>query len=177
VRRVSGVVIVLVVLAGCTAPRRHGVSTSDARRATAPADVQSATDRLVQSMVRHPAIAGGTRPIVEVNAVENRTGDGIGTKAITDRIRTALVKTRMVRFTPVSPASRATLARVRQQVPGQVVAAAGAGSKKSGYLLYAAVDPSTHAGSYRLTLALVNLDTGGIEWQDSQEVLPPGAGS
>jgi PBP1b-binding outer membrane lipoprotein LpoB len=178
VRRVSGVVFVFLVLAGCTAPRRHGVSTSDARaRSAAPADVQSATDRLVQSMVRHPAIAGGTRPIVEVNAVENRTGDGVATKPITDRLRTALVKTRMVRFTPVSPASRATLARARQEVPGQVVAAAGAGSKKSGYLLYAAVDPSTHAGSYRLTLALVNLDTGGIEWQGSQEILPPGAGS
>lgn len=177
-RRVSGVVCVLLVLGGCAAPRRSGVSSSDPRyRATTPADVPSATDRLVQSMVRHPAIAGGTRPIVEVNAVENRTGASVGTKPITDRIRTALVKTRMVRFTPVSPASRATLARARQQVPGQVVAAAGASNKKTGYLLYAAVDPSTLAGSYRLTLALVNLDTGGIEWQDSQEILPPGAGS
>ena len=73
------------------------------------------------------------------------------------------------------------LARARQEVPGRVVAAAGAG-KKSGYLLYGVVDASARAGSYRLTLALVNLDTGGIEWQDSQEILSsgvpsPGAGS
>jgi PBP1b-binding outer membrane lipoprotein LpoB len=126
-------------------------------------------------MVRHPAIAGGTRPIVEVNAVEDRTGSRVGTKAITDRLRTSLVKTRMVRFTPVSPGSSATLARARRDVPGAVVAPDT--NRKSSYLLYGALDPSTHAGSYRLTLALVNLDTGGIEWQGTVEVQPPAAGS
>lgn len=178
-RRVSGVLLVLVVLGGCTAPRRHGgvSTTGDARtRASTPADAQSATDRLVQSMVRHPAIAGGTRPVVEVNGVEDRTGNGVATKVLTDRLRTSLVKTRMVRFTPVSPGSRATLARVRQSVPGRVVSPSDA-TRRSNYLLYGVLDPSTRAGSYRLTLALVNLDTGGIEWQDTQEVLPPAAGS
>jgi len=144
--------------------------------ATSPGDLQSATDRLVRSMVRHPAIAGGTRPVVELNAVEDRTGQSVSTKGITDRLRTSLVKTRMVRFTPVSPGSRATLGRARQEVPGQVVAPTDA-TKKASYLLYGALDPSANAGTYRLTLALVNLDTGGIEWQGTQDVVPPAAGS
>jgi PBP1b-binding outer membrane lipoprotein LpoB len=173
---VSAVLLAIVVLGGCTAPRRRSSSTATSdTRASAPTDAQNATDRLVQSMVRHPAIAGGTRPIVEVNAVEDRTGNRVGTKAITDRLRTSLVKTRMVRFTPVSPSSSATVARAQRDVPGTVVAADT--NRKSSYLLYGALDPSTRTGYYRLTLALLNLDTGGIEWQGTVEVLPPAAGS
>lgn len=184
-RVVQTTVLLIVVLGGCVAPQRRAGAPSSAPagrgRSAAAADMRTATDRLVQSMVRHPAIAAGTRPIVEVNAVENRTRDAVGTKTITDRLRTALVKTRMVRFMPVSAASRASLARARRLVPGRVVAPPdprrGARRGTGSYLLYGAVDPGGDAHRYLLTLALINLDTGGIEWQDTQEVLPPAAGS
>lgn len=189
-RRAPGFCLLLTLaLAGCMAPQRRagtGATSSDGRgRSNASADVPSVADRLVQSMVRHPAIAGGTRPVVEVNGVEDRTGASVRTKAMADRIRTALVKTRMVRFTPVSPTSRDALDRARREVPGQVVAptdARKATAKRTagGYLLYGVLDATADAhatGRYRLTLALINLDTGGIEWQDTQEVLPAVAGS
>lgn len=181
-RLVSGAFLLLaLVLAGCTASGRRGDATASGAaraRASAPADVPSVADRLVQSMVRHPAIAGGTRPVVEVNGVEDRTGRAVRTKVMTDRVRTALVKTRMVRFTPVSPTSRGAVERARRDVPGRVVPAAEARNPRRGsgvYLLYGVLDaPDTQApGHYRLTLALINLDTGGIEWQDTQYVLPP----
>jgi penicillin-binding protein activator len=143
-------------------------------------DLQSIAQRMVDSLVRHPAISGGQRPVVQVSTVKNKTTEHIDTKSITDKIRTALVKTGMVRFTAVSDANREMLENLEYQQQSGVVSARS--MKKVGkqvgtdYLLYGEIDSIVKRDSgvsdvyYKFTLNLVDVETGIIEWSDEKEI-------
>ncbi|MBI3782881.1 MAG: penicillin-binding protein activator LpoB [Deltaproteobacteria bacterium] len=142
-------------------------------------DIQTVADRMANSMVRLPEIANNSRPIVQVSTLKNKTTEHIDTKSITDKIRTALIKTGMVRFTAVSDAAAEIGENIDYQQGGAVNKAT---AKKSGkqvgadYLLYGEVDSIVkQAGRttdvyYKLTLNLANVETGIIEWSDEKEI-------
>lgn len=143
-------------------------------------DIQSVADRMVGSLVRHPVIANGARPVVQVSTLRNKTMEHIDTKNITDKVRTALIKTGMVRFSAVSDANPEMLENLDYQTNSGVVSKKTAKSvgKQVGadYLLYGEVDSIVKkAGGttdvyYRLTLNLVDVETGLIEWSDEKEI-------
>ena len=65
--------------------------------------MQQMAKQVIQSIESCPAILDSNRrngkgPIVFVDRVENRTEEHIDTKSLTDKIRTALIQTRKVRF-------------------------------------------------------------------------------
>ncbi len=143
-------------------------------------DLQGIAQRMVDSLVRHPAISGGQRPVVQVSTVRNKTTEHIDTKSITDKIRTALIKTGMVRFTAVSDANREMLENLEYQQQSGAVSARS--MKKVGkqvgtdYLLYGEIDSIVKRESsvsdvyYKFTLNLVDVETGIIEWSDEKEI-------
>jgi hypothetical protein len=143
-------------------------------------DIQAVADRMVGSLVRHPVIANGSRPVVQVSTMKNKTTEHIDTKNITDKVRTALIKTGMVRFSAVSDANPEMLENLDYQTNSGVVSkktAKGVGKQVGAdYLLYGEVDSIVKkAGGttdvyYRLTLNLVNVETGLIEWSDEKEI-------
>jgi len=176
--------LLVVAAAGCASgPRvRYGDPTKveTLTEQYGSTDLQGIAERMVQSLVRHPAISGGNRPVVQVSTVKNKTTEHIDTKTITDKIRTALIKTGMVRFTAVSDANREMLDNLEYQEHSGVVSKAS--RKRVGrqvgadYLLYGEIDSIVkRAGRqsdvyYKFTLNLVDVETGLIEWADEKEI-------
>lgn len=172
-------------LVGCAGQQR-GVRYGDPTRVETlteewgSTDIQTVADRMVGSLVRHPVISGGTRPVVQVSTVRNKTTEHINTKTVTDKIRTALIKTGMVRMTAVSDANREILENLEYQSESGVVSKKTAKSvgKQVGadYLLYGEIDSIVKSAGrekdvyYKFTLNLVDVETGIIEWSDEKEI-------
>jgi len=174
----------IAVASGCAAcqkvryadPRRVEVLTAD----FGSTDLQTLADRMVGSLVRHPGIASGRRPVVQVSKVRNRTSEHIDTKSVTDKIRTSLVKSGRVRFTAVSDVNREMLDNLEYQSASGVVdpRTAHRVGRQIGadYLLFGDIASIVkRAGRetdvyYKLTLNLVDVETGIIEWTDEQEI-------
>ena len=143
-------------------------------------DLQGIAQRMVDSLIQTPVIATGRRPVVQVSTVKNKTAEHIDTKSITDKIRTALIKTGTVRFTAVSDANREMLDNLEYQ--GQSGVVSKSTRKKVGkqigadYLLYGEIDSINKRGGgvtdvyYKFTLNLVDIETGIIEWSDEKEI-------
>lgn len=175
--------LMLSVLAGCASRQ---VSYGDAAKVETvneqwgSTDIQTVADRMVSSMVRIPAIANGNRPVLQVSTLKNKTTEHIDTKTMTDKIRTALIRTGMVRFTAVSDANREMLENLDyQQNSGMVGTKSGKAMGKqigADYLLYGEIDSIVkRAGRttdvyYKLTLNLVDVESGLIEWSDEKEI-------
>lgn len=187
----SGMYVVVVAIAasmatGCAATSSRRVSYGDPGKVETltedwgSTDLQTTADRMVGSLVRHPVISGGNRPVVQVSTVKNKTNEHIDTKAVTDKIRTALVKTGMVRMTAVSDANREMLENLEYQSESGVVSkksAKGIGKQiGADYLLYGELGSIVkEAGRstdvyYKFTLNLVDVETGIIEWSDEKEI-------
>lgn len=143
-------------------------------------DLQTIADQMVNSMVRYPGIANGRRPVVQVSRVQNRTSEHIDTQSVTDKIRTALVKTGMVRFTAVSDINKEMLDNLEYQSASGVVdpRTAKRAGKQIGadYFLFGNISSIVkEAGRstdvyYKFTLNLVDVETGIIEWTDEKEI-------
>jgi uncharacterized protein (TIGR02722 family) len=143
-------------------------------------DLQGISERMVSSLVRLPQIAEGSRPVVQVSTVKNKTTEHIDTKSITDKIRTALVKTGMVRFTATSDASDELIGTLDYQQGSGLVSPST--RKKIGkqvgadYLLYGEIDSIVKRSGrtsdvyYKFTLNLVDIESGLIEWSDEKEI-------
>ncbi|MEW6443310.1 MAG: penicillin-binding protein activator LpoB [bacterium] len=142
-------------------------------------DLQMIAERMVQSMLASPAISDGNRPVLQVASVVNQTGEHIDTKALTDKIRTTLLKSGKVQF---------SASEVRQEVIDELEYQRSSGyvdpetrrqvGKQVGaaYLLtgdIASIRKSkddTRDVYYKMTLNLVNLETGLISWADEKEI-------
>ena len=142
-------------------------------------DLQMIAEKMVQSLLSSPAVQLGNRPVVLVSGVRNKTDEHIDTKAITDKIRTTLLNSGEVQF---------TASEVRQEVLDELEY-----QRESGY-----VNPETRkpvgkmvgtdfllAGEissinkqkddtkdvyYKITLNLVDIETGLISWADEKEI-------
>jgi uncharacterized protein (TIGR02722 family) len=147
-------------------------------------DIQMVAERMVSSLVRHPVISGGQRPVVQVSRLRNKTHEHIDTKLITDKIRTALIKTGMVRFTAVSDANAEILENLDYQSTSGIVdprTAKGVGKQiGTDYLLHGEIGSIVKRGGrqsdvyYKMTLNLVDVETGIIEWTDEEEITKEG---
>jgi len=180
--RAAAVFAGLALLGGCARHVTYGDPTKveTLTEDWGSTDIQTVADRMVNSLVRHPIFAAGDRPVVQVSTLKNKTTEHIDTKSVTDKIRTALIKTGMVRFTAVSDANREILENLDYQQGSGVVSkktAKGVGKQiGADYLLYGEIDSivkkegRTTDVYYKLTLNLVDVETGIIEWSDEKEI-------
>src|SRR5438552_603339 len=181
------VMLTVVVLGGCATQRVRYDDPTKVETLTeewGSTDMQTVADRMVGSLVKHPASADGRRPVVQASALKNKTSEHIDSKALTDKIRTALIKTGMVRFTAVSDANREILENLDYQSGSGVVdpRTRKATGKQIGadYLLYGEIGSIVkHAGRdtdtyYKITLNMVDVESGIIEWTDEKEIRKQG---
>ena len=142
-------------------------------------DLQMIAARMVQSLLAAPVIQEGYRPVLQVATVKNRTREHIDTKAITDKIRTTLLNSGKVQF---------TAAEIRQEILDELEYQRGSGyvdpeTRKTvgrqvgadfllaGDLASIAKEKSgTKDVYYKITLNLVDLETGLIAWADEKEI-------
>ena len=144
-------------------------------------DVSLLAEEMINSMANHPIFADAkVPPVVQVETVRNKTSEHVDTKAITDTIRTALIRTGRVRFTNKEDRENVQeeidyqqdSGRVRKDTARQRGRAIGADYIVSGDL----ISNVQEAGDkkqvyYRLTLNLTNLDSGIIEWSEEKPIL------
>lgn len=143
------------------------------------ADMQQMADTIVEAIVGCPEVVGSrTAPIVALSKVQNRTEEHIDVDAITEMIRTNLIKSRKVKF--VDRGSRGELDEEYEygasgRVSRETAKRAG---KQLGvdYLLNGAIATNIQQVGddkfvyYKLNMNLVNTDTSVIDCAEEKQV-------
>ncbi len=142
-------------------------------------DMQLVSNQLVDSLVKYDKIqAAPQRPVVMVGNVRNRTSEHIDVKSLTDKIRTALIKSGKFQFSDKE--ARDELAEEYEYQGGKFVnrnTAKGPGKQIGADFLITGDVASNiqQVGNdkivyYKVTLNLNNLETNIIEWSDEKEI-------
>lgn len=148
-------------------------------------DNQIVADEMVESLLNAPWIAEftalhpGERPVVIVDEVTNSTAEHIDVKALTDMIRTKLVKSQRVRFLN-KEARDAILEEYKYQASGAVdPSRAVRTGRQEGAMYILTGDLSSIQSTldkkrivtYKTTLNLTSLQSAIIEWTDDTEIV------
>jgi hypothetical protein len=115
-----------------------------------------------------------------VSSVKNKTDEHIDTKSITDKIKVTLLKSGRVQFSAVSEANDEIIKQLEYQNLTDYV---DPGTRKNlgqqvgaDYFLYGEITSiKKKAGKvedvyFKITLNLVNISTGLLEWADEKEI-------
>ena len=142
-------------------------------------DMQQMADTVIKAMVACPYVANAPKPpVVIVEKVQNRTEEHIDTVSMTDKIRTALIKTGKVRF--VNKEARGVIDDEYQYHAGGAVS--GPTQKKKGsqigadYIFNGAIATNVQeVGSdkfiyYKLTVNMTNLESSTIDCTEEREI-------
>ncbi|MBN22171.1 MAG: penicillin-binding protein activator LpoB [Bdellovibrionaceae bacterium] len=143
------------------------------------ADMQQMADTTVRAIVSCPWVRNAKKPpVVVVEKVQNRTEEHVDMKSMTDKIRTALIKTGKVRF--VNKKLRETLEEEYDYNASGAVS--GVTQKKRGkqigadYVLSGALATNIQQVGddkliyYKLTMNLTNLETSTIDCTEEKEI-------
>lgn len=143
------------------------------------ADMQQMADTVIKAMVACGYVSKAPKPpVVIVEKVQNRTEEHIDTVSLTDKIRTALIKTGKVRF--VNKEARDILDEEYKYNEGGAVS--GPTAKKKGsqigadYILNGAIATNVQqVGNdkyiyYKLTMNLTNLESSTIDCTEEREI-------
>jgi len=147
-----------------------------------PQDVRRTIEKMVDSMLADQELIrsfGGTRPVLDVTGIKNRSSMHLDTKMITDSVRTKLIRSRKFRFM-----DRSTMIDDKQMIDEQQnngltdQAKAIRGGQQSAAQMYLYGDlyeirnqtDDVTDRYYKLTLNLKDLKTGEIVWTDEQEL-------
>ena len=142
-------------------------------------DLQMIAEKMVQSLLSSPAVQLGDRPVILVGGVRNKTDEHIDTKAITDKIRTALVRSGAVRF--VADEVREEVIRelkyqtdsgyVDPETRKRIGRLVGAGHLLMGEITSIRKKAGRETDLYfKINLNLVEIETGRIRWTDEKEI-------
>jgi uncharacterized protein (TIGR02722 family) len=143
------------------------------------ADMQQMADTVIRAIVACPYVANAPKPpVVIVERVQNRTEEHIDTVSMTDKIRTALIKTGKVRF--IDKEARGTLSdEYDYNAAGNVT---GATQKKRGnqigadYILGGGLATNVQeVGNdkfiyYKLTINMTNTEASTIDCTEEREI-------
>lgn len=142
-------------------------------------DMQLISNQLVDSLVKFGKIDAAKKPpVVMVGRVRNHTSEHIDVKSLTDKIRTAVIKSGKFRFSDKE--ARDEIAEEYEYQQGKFVdkkSAKGPG-KQTGveYLITGDIASNVQEVGddkvvfYKVTMNLINLESNLIEWSDDKEV-------
>jgi hypothetical protein len=142
-------------------------------------DLQIIAESMTRSLLNSDIVANGSRPVVTVQEVKNKTSEYIDTRAITDTIRTELQKSGRVRFAVDAAAMQQQVDELRRQQSelyekdkaaemGKMV---GAGFRIEGNIT-SIVKQAKEVKDvyYKFNLQLWNVQNGLMEWGDEKEI-------
>lgn len=173
-----------VILGGCSNKVSYGdaqaVETVDVDFGST--DLQKIAGEMVDSMMMSGSVAAITRdgrPIVFVERIKNKTSEHIDTESITDTISTKMLNSGKFRFVDMD-----RVEAVREQLNfqnndelvNQSTAIQFGKMVGAQYMLYGNLSSIVkNAGSdkdvyYKMTMRLMDLKTGLIEWADETEI-------
>ncbi len=143
-------------------------------------DLQSIAEKMTQSLLASGVLANGQRPVLYVAQVKNRTDEQLDTKSVTDKIRTALLRSGRVRFSAAMEANSEIVNQLEHQNMSGLTSPETAKryGKQVGadYFLFGEIaNIRKQAGRvedvyFKFTLNLVDIESGLIEWADEKEI-------
>ncbi|CAM2847010.1 penicillin-binding protein activator LpoB [Vibrio mytili] len=173
-----------VILGGCSNKVTYGdaQATETTTIDFGSTDLQTIAAEMVDSMMMSGSVAAITRdqrPIVFVERIKNKTSEHIDTESITDTISTKMLNSGKFRFVDMDRVDS-----VRQQLNfqntdelvNQSTAIQFGKMVGAQYMLYGNLSSIVkNAGSdkdvyYKMTMRLMDLETGLIEWADETEI-------
>lgn len=185
-KKISIFLCILFISALCGCATTPSVSYGDAQQVETvteefgSTDLQIIAEKMVNSLLASPVLLTGQRPVLYVHKVKNKTDEHIDTKAVTDKIRVTLLKSGRVRFSAASEVGDEIVRQLEHQTSAGLVDPSTA--KRFGnqvgadYFLYGEIiSIKKKAGRvrdvyFKLTMNLVNIETGLIEWADEKEI-------
>jgi len=143
-------------------------------------DLQMIAEKMVNSLLASPVISSGSRPVIYVQHVRNKTDEHIDTESVTDKIKVTMLKSGKVRFSAVGDVKDELVNQLEFQASSGMVDPKTAKSigKLVGadYFLYGELASIKKSAGrvkdvyFKFTLNLVNIQTGLIEWADEKEI-------
>ena len=146
-------------------------------------DLQKIAEEMTDSMLSSGSVgvitANGKRPIIVVDGIKNKTSEHIDTESITDSVSTRLLnsgKFRFVDMTRVEDVRKQLDFQNNDQLVNQSTAIQFGKMVGAQYMLYGNLSSIVKsAGSdqdvyYKMTMRLMDLETGLIEWADETEI-------
>ncbi|NBT59870.1 penicillin-binding protein activator LpoB [bacterium] len=143
-------------------------------------DMRQIAETMVSSLTQSRLVAENPKgPVVLVTLVKNRASEHIDMKSMTDKMRTALIKSGKFRFTEKENREEIAGETQYQNESGYVDAAT---ARKKGkqigaqyFLTGEITDRVQEVGNkkyvyYKATFNLVNIETGIIDWTDEKEI-------
>ncbi|MBR7180308.1 MAG: penicillin-binding protein activator LpoB [Kiritimatiellae bacterium] len=174
-----------VALAGCESVPTVRESELDRAPMTSKIeaqDIRRTVEKMAESLISDPAVAeatGGSRPVLDIEPMKNRSDMIVDMQSITDSVRTRLIRSRLFRFVDRSTAG-ADIAIMNEQAELGLVDPSKAvrGGKQSAsemYLTGSLTSMSHTVGRttdryYKFVMILKDLRTGEIVWTDEQEI-------
>jgi len=173
---------VAIAVAGCAKPKTRYGDAGGVETVTnefGSTDLQMLAEQMTQSMLQTPVIEGGNLPIVTIQEVKNKTSEYIDTRAITNRMRSTLQKSRRVRFA----VDAAEMQRQKEELErqgselydqekavrqGKMV---GAGYRLSGEITSIVKETKNVKDVYyQLFLSLTDIQSGIEEWSETKDI-------
>ena len=146
-------------------------------------DLQGITAKMVDSMLTFPPVlvltANNNRPIIFVDSIKNKTSEHIDTESITDSISNRLLRSGKFRFVDMTKVDSVRKQLDYQNNSGLVnPSTAIKFGRQIGaqYMLYGNLSSIVKQGGstkdvyYKMTMRLMDLETGLIEWSDEKEI-------
>ncbi|HTT36441.1 MAG TPA: penicillin-binding protein activator LpoB [Burkholderiales bacterium] len=142
-------------------------------------DLQTIAESMTRSLLTSEIVSSGTRPIMTVQEVKNKTSEYIDTRAITDTIRSELQKSGRVRFAVDAAAMQQQVDELKRQQSelykqdqaartGKMV---GAAYRLEGNIVsIVKQNQDIKDVYYKFDLQLWNIEDGLLEWSDEKEI-------
>jgi len=174
-------VVALAIVGGCSKQVRYGdpKSVETVNLQFGSTDLQLIAESMTRSLLQAPVVASGSRPIVTVQDVKNKTSEYIDTRAITDSIRAELLKSGRVRFAVDEVAMQEQideLERQQSEYYDQTQSAEIGNMVAAAYRLQGSITSIVKENHdvkdvyYKFNLQLWNVRNGLLEWSDEKDI-------
>jgi len=179
---IAALAVAVAAAGGCAKPKtRYGDagSVETVTNQFGSTDLQMLAEQMTQSMLQAPAIESNNLPIVTIQEVKNKTSEYIDTRAITNRMRSTLQKSRRVRFAVDNAEMQKQIEELKRQQgeyydqekavqQGKMV---GAGYRLSGEITSIVKETKDVKDVYyQLFLSLTDIQTGIEEWSETKDI-------
>ncbi|MDO6707328.1 MULTISPECIES: penicillin-binding protein activator LpoB [unclassified Photobacterium] len=183
-KRVIALMGVAALMGGCAKQVTYGDAQSIETTTVefGSSDLQKIAEDMTDSMLSSGsvgAITAGKRPIIFVESIKNKTSEHIDTESVTDSISTKLLnsgKFRFVDMTRVESVRKQLNFQNNDELVNQSTAIQFGKMVGAQYMLYGNLSSIVkQAGSdkdvyYKMTMRLMDLESGLIEWADETEI-------
>jgi len=174
-------IMVAAIAGGCSKQVRYGdaKSVETVNLQFGSTDLQVIAEAMTRSMLEAPVVADGSRPIVTVQDVRNKTSEYIDTRAITDSIRAELQKSGRVRFAVDETAMAEQIGELQRQQSeyydeaqtAEIGRMVGAAYRLQGSIISIVKEnDKVKDVYYKFNLQLWNVQNGLLEWSDEKDI-------